>query len=280
MAVGRFARYAGRLYPDATERDLRVLSALFTWFFLLDDECDASREPDPAQLRGLLDTALTLFRTGRAPRGALRGPLRRMLTDAWRVPNRRMPPSWRSRFADAAAHHFDGVLVEATNKAGGRRPGVGEYVELRRATSAAYVSYTLMEFTTGVPVPDAVYHHPAVREFSATGNDLLSWFNDLLSLERDTATSGGHNLVLALADEHGLSDAAAIEEVIRRWHESMGRFVELRAAMPSFGPELDAGLQHMLDGVANSVRGTIDWSLETARYHPPKVPATCEGSAP
>jgi hypothetical protein len=278
--MGRFARYAGRLYPDATERDLRVISALFTWFFLLDDECDASGEPDPARLRELLENALTVMRAGRAPRGALRGPLRRMLTDAWRVPHRRMPPAWRSRFADAVAHHFDGVLVEAANKADGRRPGVGEYVKLRRATSAAYVSYTLMEFVTGVPVPDTIYRHPAVREFSASGNDLLSWFNDLLSLERDTATSGGHNLVLAVAHEHGLSGAAAVDEVVRRWHETMCRFVELRAAVPSFGPELDAALQHFLDGVANSVRGTIDWSLETARYGAPTVSATGEGDGP
>ncbi len=35
-----FARYAGRLYPEATEADLRVLAALLTWFFLVDDACD------------------------------------------------------------------------------------------------------------------------------------------------------------------------------------------------------------------------------------------------
>ncbi|HEY8532607.1 MAG TPA: terpene synthase [Micromonospora sp.] len=263
---GRVARYAGRLYPDATESDLRTLSALFTWFFLLDDECDSTGTPDPARVRALLSGALTLLRTGDAPGDAFSGPLRRILAEAWRAPRQRMSARWRSRFLDAVAHHFDGILTEAANKADGHHPGVAEYIELRRATSAAYVSYTLIEFATGVSVPDAIYHHPVVREISAIGNDLLSWFNDLLSLDRDAATSGGHNLVLALAREHRLSRAAAIEEAVRRWHEAMRRFTQLCAAPPRFGPEFDHGVRQLIDGVAYSVRGTMDWSLESARY--------------
>ena len=158
---------------------------------------------------------------------------------------------------------------------GGRRstrppagsPGVAEYVELRRATSAAYVSYPLIEFATGRPLPDAVYHHPALRRLADLGNDLLSWFNDLASLERDRATAGGHNLVLAMAAERGRAGGG------RRWSwwPSAGgrrwrRFMALRAAVPSFGPALDEAVAAHLDGIAYAVRGTVDWSLESARY--------------
>jgi hypothetical protein len=189
-----------------------------------------------------------------------------MLADAWRTPYQRMSAAWRDRFVDAVAHHLVGVVTEATNKASGRLPGVAEYIPLRRATSAAYVSYALIEFATGRPVPDAIYHHPAVREVADTANDLLSWFNDLLSLERDAATSGGHNLVLAVAREERIPVEAAIEAVVRRWQRSMRRFVELRDAVPSFGAAMDGPLRQYLDGLGNSVRGTMDWSLESARY--------------
>ncbi|MEV4626531.1 terpene synthase [Micromonospora sp. NPDC049523] len=262
-----FARYAGRLYPDTSAEELRTLTALFTWFFLLDDACDGTAGPDPVFVRGLRDGILRLLRVGpRSRHRGFTGPLRRMLVDAWRVPGRRLSPVARDRFVDAVAHHLDGTLVEAGNKAAGRHPSVPEYVELRRATSAAYVSYTLIEFATGRALPDAVYHHPAVREFATTGNDLLSWFNDLLSLNRDTATSGGHNLVLAVARADGLPVRTAVEVVVRRWQQTMDRFVALRAAMPSFGPVLDEPLHDHLDGVTRSVRGTIDWSLESVRY--------------
>lgn len=202
-----------------------------------------------------------------------------MLTDAWQVPSRRMSASWRDRFVDAVAHHLDGVVTEATNKATGRLPSVAEYVPLRRATSAAYVSYALIEFATGRPVPNAVYHHPAVREVAATANDLLSWFNDLLSLDRDAATSGGHNLVLAVAREQGIPVEAAVRVVVRRWQRSMRRFVELRDAVPSFGSALDGSLREYLEGVANSVRGTMDWSLESGRYRDALPPARPANSA-
>ncbi|ROT33893.1 terpene synthase [Micromonospora sp. HM5-17] len=267
LASSRTARYAGRLYPEATEPDLRVLAALFLWFFLLDDACDGTGTPQPNRVAALCGEALRLLRDEPPPRpGALDERLRRMLTEAWQVPRRRMSAAWRRRFVDAVAHHFDGVTTEATNKATGQPPDVATYVTLRRATSAAYVSYALIEFATGRPVPDAIYHHPAVRAVADTANDLLSWFNDLLSLERDAVTSGGHNLVLAVAREEGIPRDAAVRVVVGRWQESMTRFVELREAVPSFGGGHDEALALYLDGLANSVRGTLDWSLESARY--------------
>ncbi|MFE9202597.1 terpene synthase family protein [Micromonospora sp. NPDC007230] len=267
LARAGFARYAGRLYPDATEPDLRTLAALFAWFFLVDDLCDGPGRPDPAGIRALRDGTLALLREGpRARHPGFSGPLRRLLVQAWREPRRRMPARWRLRFSDAVADHLDGAWREAAAKAAGRPPGIEEYVALRRATSAAYVSYPLIEFATGRPLPDPVYHHPALRRLAELANDLLSWFNDLASLDRDRATAGGHNLVLALAAERGVPAADAVALVADRWRTEMARFMTLRAAVPSFGPALDGSVAVHLDGFSNAVRGTVDWTLESARY--------------
>ncbi|WDZ86294.1 terpene synthase family protein [Micromonospora cathayae] len=260
-----FARYAGRLYPDATEADLRTLAALFTWFFLVDDHCDSRSTPE--DVHALREGVLRLLRVGPASRHpGLTGRLRRILVDAWHVPRQRMPQRWRVRFSDAVAHHLSGVRREAANKAAGRLPTRAEYVPLRRATSAAYVSYALIEFATGRVLPDAVYHHPLLVRVAETANDLLSWFNDVVSLDRDRAGSGGHNLVLVTAHERAVSPEAAVALVVDEWQATMARFMELCAAVPSFGPGLDEAVAVHLAGVANSVRGTIDWSLESARY--------------
>jgi hypothetical protein len=266
---GAFASYAARLYPDADLADLQVVTGLFAWFFLLDDAADSSRTPEVARLRGLLRGVLSVLGDGPGvPSMTFRGPLRRMLVDAWRVPGTRMPAGWRTRFVGTVRHHLQGVLTEAENKAAGRVPTVAGYVELRRATSAAYVSYALGEFVAGAPLPDPVLRHPAVRAYGAAGNDLLSWFNDLLSLDRDAATSGGHNLVLALAAERALPVADAVPAAVELWRTRMDDFVGLRAAVPSFGPAVDRALERHLDGVGHAVRGTIDWSLGSARYRP------------
>ncbi|MET7669971.1 terpene synthase family protein [Micromonospora luteifusca] len=267
LARGAFARYAGRLYPEATEADLRVMTALFTWFFLVDDACDGPGRLTPEQIRALRNGTLALLNDGpRLRQAGLNGPLRRLLVLAWRQPRRRMPSRWRLRFADSVARHLDGTWREAVNKEAGHRPTVDEYVELRRATSAAEVSYSLAEFVSGRPLPDPVYHHPLLRQIGHVGNDLLSWYNDLASLERDRATAGGHNLVLAMQDELAVPSTEAVERAAERWRESMRRFVALRAAVPSFGPALDEAVTDHLDGVAYAVRGTIDWTLESARY--------------
>ncbi|GAA3734546.1 terpene synthase family protein [Micromonospora maritima] len=267
LARAGFARYAGRLYPDATEPDLRVLTALFTWFFLVDDACDGPDRLAPAQIRALRDGTLALLREGpRARHPGFSGPLRRLLVQAWREPRRRMPSRWRLRFADAVADHLDGVARESAATTAGRPPGVAEYVQLRRATSAAFVSYPLIEFASRRPLPDAVYHHPALRRLAELANDLLSWFNDIASLERDRATGGGHNLVLAVAAERGVPLPVAVDLVAGHWRAEMSRFSALRAAVPSFGPALDEAVTAHLDGVAAAVRGTIDWTLESARY--------------
>ncbi|TDB72079.1 terpene synthase [Micromonospora sp. KC723] len=265
-----FARYACRLYPDAAEPDLRTLAMIFTWFFLVDDACDGPDGLAPERIRALREGATALLRDGpRRRHPGFDGPLRRLLVEAWRRPRRRMPARWRSRFVNAVAHHLDGTWREAVAKAAGRPPSVTEYVELRRATSAAYVSYPLVEFATGRPMPDAVYHHPLLRRIGTVGNDLLSWYNDIASLQRDRVTSGGHNLVLALAAERGMPVETAVELVAQRWREEMTRFVALRASVPSFGPTWDPAVAAHLDGVANAVRGTVDWTVESARYPAP-----------
>ncbi|MFF5172670.1 terpene synthase [Micromonospora sp. NPDC000089] len=262
-----FARYAGRLYPDADEPDLRTVAALFTWFFLVDDACDGPDRLPTGAIPALRAGAVSLLREGpRRRHPGFGGPLRRLLIDGWRVPRRRMPAHWRQRFADAVGHHLDGAWREAVARDAGRAPGVEEYVELRRATSAAYVSYPLIEFVAGRPLPDPVYHHPVLRQVGDLGNDLLSWYNDIASVRRDTAVSGGHNLVLAVAAERGVPPVEAVAVVAERWRETMARFTALRATVPSFGPALDESVTTHLDGVANAVRGTIDWTLESARY--------------
>ncbi|MBM0278947.1 terpene synthase family protein [Micromonospora tarensis] len=267
LSRGAFARYAGRLYPAATEADLRTLAALFTWFFLVDDACDGPEPLSPAQIRALRSGTVALLHDGpRLRQAGLTGPLRRLLVLAWREPRRRMPARWRVRFADAVARHLDGTWQEAVNKEAGRRPGVDEYVELRRATSAAEVSYPLVEFVSGRPLSDPVYQHPLLRQIARTGNDLLSWFNDLASLDRDRATAGGHNLVLALAAELAVPEEVAVERAAEQWRAAMRRFVALRAEVPSFGPAWDEAVNEHLDGVGYAVRGTIDWTLESARY--------------
>jgi hypothetical protein len=275
LAGARIGGYAGRLYPAASPGRLRLLTALFAWFFLLDDEFDGIADPQQQRLHRLAAEILTLLRAphptphpAACPAAVLDGPARRMLTGPWRVLTRSTPAWWRDRFADAVAEHLAGAVRDAANKSTGHRPDPTEYIELRRATSAANVAYTLIEFATGDPVPDAVFHHPRIREYADAGNDLLSWYNDLYSLPGDLLVAGGHNLVVAVAEADRITISEAVAVAAQRWRTQMSRFADRRAAVPSFGPVHDRTVGALLDGIGNAVRGTIDWSAETSRYRP------------
>ncbi|MFV2086416.1 terpene synthase family protein [Micromonospora sp. LOL_021] len=280
LAGARIGRYAARLYPSAPVDRLRVLAAMFAWFFLLDDEFDGVADPQEGSLRRLADEVLAVLRAGSKPGSdqevcsdpapgpdpAFAGPLRRMLAGPWQAVRQSMPDWWRRRFVEAVAEHLDGAVREAANKATGHRPDPDEYVELRRATSAAHVAYTLIDYATGDPVPDAVFHHPRVRDVRVAGNDLLSWYNDLFSLPRDLTTAGGHNLVVAVAEARRVPIGDALVTVAHRWRAEMAAFDARRAEVPSFGPDHDRAAHGLLTGVGYAVRGTVDWSFESARY--------------
>ncbi|MFV2109958.1 terpene synthase family protein [Micromonospora sp. LOL_015] len=274
LAGARIGRYAARLYPSVPVGRLRVLAAMFAWFFLLDDEFDGVAEPQEGRLRRLADEVLTVLGANPEPRldpeprpdQAFAGPLRRMLVGPWRVVRQSMPDWWCRRFIEAVAEHLDGAVREAVNKATGHRPGLDEYIELRRATSAAHVAYTLIEYATGDLVPDAVFHHPRVRDVRVAGNDLLSWYNDLFSLSRDLTTAGGHNLVVAVAETRRVPIGDALVIVAHRWRAEMAAFGARQAEVPPFGPDHDRAAHGLLAGVGYAVRGTIDWSFESARY--------------
>jgi hypothetical protein len=57
------------------------------------------------------------------------------------------------------------------------------------------------------------------------------------------------------------------------WRERMDGFAGLRDGVPRFGPAVDVAVRHYLRAVERSVRGTIDWSLETVRYQAPPLVA-------
>ncbi|WFE22990.1 terpene synthase [Solwaraspora sp. WMMD937] len=268
LAGARIGRYAARLYPGAPIGRLRVVAAMFAWFFLLDDEFDGVADPQEGRLRQLADEVLAVLRSDPAPGShpVMAGPLRRMLAGPWQTVRQSMPDWWHRRFVEAVAEHLDGAVREAANKAAGYRPGPDEYVELRRATSAAHVAYTLIEYATGDPVPDAVFHHPRVRDVLVAGNDLLSWYNDFFSLPRDLTTAGGHNLVVAVAETRRVPIGDALVIVAHRWRAEMAAFGARQAEVPSFGPDHDRAARGLLAGVGYAVRGTIDWSFESARY--------------
>ena len=59
----------------------------------------------------------------------------------------------------------------------------------------------------------------------------------------------------------------AAADWIGAWADGVARdFLRCRAALPSWGPEIDRQVRQYVEGLAYWVRGNDDWSFESQRY--------------
>ena len=65
---------------------------------------------------------------------------------------------------------------------------------------------------------------------------------------------------------HGMSLQEALDFVGDLCKKSIDRFIEDRARLPSWGPEIDAQVQVYVQGLADWISGSLHWSFESERY--------------
>ena len=64
----------------------------------------------------------------------------------------------------------------------------------------------------------------------------------------------------------GLGRQDAIEYAGEICHNSVRRFLACKAALPSWGPELDAQVKLFVQGLEDWIIANAEWSFETERY--------------
>ena len=66
--------------------------------------------------------------------------------------------------------------------------------------------------------------------------------------------------------QEGLDLQSAVDFVGDMCKQSIDRFIEEQAYLPSWGPKIDADLAIYIDGLANWIVGSLHWSFDTERY--------------
>ena len=272
--VGRFAWLAGRAYPSASFDTLLLVGTYMSWLFVLDDLCDeAELGCSPERLGGVFEELIEHMRYPR-PLSLEDGPLVTGLTDVWDRLCQRAAPGWPERFTRSFEDYARGCVWEAENRAQRRVPSLAEYMERRRYTSALYLFFDLIELAEGVSLRDEHLDH--VRALRERANDGVSWFNDIVSLEKELRAGDVHNLVIVLRHEHQLPLPEAVARAVVLLNARMSEYTELEQRLPSLGVESDGWLQRYLTGLRSWVRGNMDWSYESGRYGQQRLTAALE----
>ena len=79
-------------------------------------------------------------------------------------------------------------------------------------------------------------------------------------------------MIVIMMHHHGMSLQEAADFVGDLCKKSIDRFIEDRAHLPSWGPEIDAQVQVYVEGLADWIVGSLHWSFDSERYFGKKGP--------
>jgi hypothetical protein len=72
---------------------------------------------------------------------------------------------------------FKAVTVQARDRAAGFVPDLEDYIVVRRDTSGCKPCWALIEYASGLDLPDEVMEHPIIQSMDEATNDLVTWSN-------------------------------------------------------------------------------------------------------
>lgn len=196
--------------------------------------------------------------------------------------------------------YVDSVVLEAADRGQNRIRTLEDYLNLRFHTCGVLPSQALGELE--LEFPEDVYCHPLLQQLRDCGvlsviainvsfvfSSVLPYTviavtdlsQDLYSYnaERARGEHAYHNLLTVVMYRKRLGLQEAVHW-IGSWHDQVVRdFMEARANLPSWGPEIDTQVARYVEALEYTVRGVDAWSFETQRYfgtRGPEVQRTLE----
>ncbi|KAH9838441.1 isoprenoid synthase domain-containing protein [Rhodofomes roseus] len=251
----------GMCYAECEPEQLRVCSDFMSFLFNLDDWSD---EFDTTGTKGLEEAVMNTLNhpdTYHSDSAAAR-----TAKSWWTRMLKTVGPNCRKRFVDTLGLYFKAIMQQATDRATKTVPELEAYISLRRDTSGCKTGFALIEYAAGIDLPNEVVEHPVIQGLLDATNDSVSWANDILSYNREQSRGDTHNLVCAIMATLGLERQAAIDYAGDLCNKTVERFLEGKAALPSWGPEIDAQVQVYVQGLEDWIIANAEWSFMTERY--------------
>ncbi|KAF8889626.1 isoprenoid synthase domain-containing protein [Infundibulicybe gibba] len=248
-------------YPTAGCPQLRVCNDFLTYLFHLDNLSD---DMDNRGTRSTADVVLNSLYHPYTFRSSSR--VGKMSQDFYKRLIPTASAGTQQRFIETCDFFFQSVTQQAQDRANGVVPDLESYIALRRDTSGCKPCWALIEYANNLDIPDEVMEHPIIRSLGEATNDLVTWSNDIFSYSVEQSKGDTHNMIPVVMKEEGLDLQSAVDFVGSLCKQSIDRFNDDRANLPSWGPKIDRDVAIYLDGLADWMVGSLHWSFETERY--------------
>ncbi|GAA3649589.1 hypothetical protein GCM10022224_010350 [Nonomuraea antimicrobica] len=262
-------RMAGRVFTDSSDDKLVLFARWLTWVVLLDDHWDERSCPAPGQIDHTYDRLLQVVDHDREPVRA--DPMEAAFTQLWLVTAARMGPAWRERFRAHLELNRLSTHWEARARRTGRFSPLAEYPRHRRVASASFI-FDAGEAVLGTELSPALMALPAWSRLADAANDVSTWMNDVLTLDKDQREADLSNYVLAARYHRRLSLPMAVSWVIDRIADRERDLTQAARALPA--AYRDLGLSHGAARAASKVacaylalpHANLEWICEAPRY--------------
>jgi len=94
----------------------------------------------------------------------------------------------------------------------------------------------------------------------------FSSLQDIFSYNVEQSKGDTHNMIPVVMNEEGLDLQSAVDFVGTMCKQSIDRFMDDWANIPSWGPKIDKDVDVYVTGLADWIVGSLHWSFESERY--------------
>ncbi|MUN38086.1 terpene synthase family protein [Actinomadura litoris] len=282
LSRANLGELAARTMPDGHKNALANATRQYVAFFALDDAC--FDEP-PMPLGRLTRKQSIILSAIQHPETHWPGE------DAYVTASRDIANGWKEiaspvqfqRWVEGMRAFFFGVTWEAVHRHGRELPRLNEYVAMWMRAIGMSPVLALIDTVGGYEVPSSELAHPQTQALVEMAHFLVAWDNDFISRAKEIQRAHDRlNIVDVIAAERGIEPAQALDAATAMRDRVMCLFLHTHDWLTS-RPATHQNLRKYADGLANYIRGHLDWALSCDRYanvRPPENDAPANEKAP
>ncbi|UQA59810.1 terpene synthase family protein [Polyangium aurulentum] len=260
-----YSRLAGMVHPDSPLEALQVAADWFTWLSLNDDVCDESKlGQEPMRMARMHGRYLEVLQ-GAATTSA-DDPFTHGLHDIRCRILRYGTFDTLQSFTYRVEQYFLGNRWEAGNRQRELVPSLSLFQAMRTYCGGSLTCFELLPITDGIDLPVDARNHTVVRQMAEVAGKVISYCNDLFSLEKERRHGDVHNLVLVIRHADQTSWHEALQKAIEIHNALVNEFSELRESLPSLGERADAELARYADCLSRWMQGNLEFSRTAQRF--------------
>ncbi|MFS2220987.1 terpene synthase family protein [Pantoea sp. B65] len=267
-----FGDLAARTYPDVGAAELEQIINWINWLFILDDQLDEPCDPSGADNALAMLTHLRQVIKSDGGATACR-PLETAWQMLWQKLSAGMGQHAQQRFLLTIEQYLISLQQEITITAEGYIPDLLTFAEIRRNSGAAKTTLSINEYAYHRELPPAFCDSELYQIMTDATCDVIGMTNDIWSYAKEIAHPANNSYVVIFAHQTGCDITAAMILVNHLITSRVKCFLRARTKLPAFLHQLKLSaadrkfIQRYIAGMEHWMRGNLEWSAATPRYH-------------